>query len=191
MEQTKNQNICPVEKAGMLDSFFRRIIQNPKRIIKPYVKEGITAMDLGCGPGFFTVEMAKIIQKSGKVIAVDVQEGMLEFLANKIKGTQYQDIVTLHKSNTDTLNYSDKVDFILAFYVVHEINRDTLFSELHSILNPDGEILIVEPNFHISVKVYEEMLHALEKEGFEIVSKPRIFFSRAVLIKKKRIEKVS
>jgi len=181
MKQT--ENICPVEKAGMLDSFFRRIIQNPKKIVKPYVKEGITAMDLGCGPGFFTIEMAKIIQQSGKVIAVDIQEGMLDLLAAKIKGTQYQDIVTLHRAKSNTLDYQGKVDFILAFYVIHEINRNNLFSELKSILNPEGKMLIVEPNFHISKKVYKEMLHILEKEGFEIISKPKIFFSRAVLVK--------
>lgn len=181
MNQT--EKICPVEKAGMLDSFFRRIIQNPKRIVKPYVKEGITAMDLGCGPGFFTIEMARILQKSGKVIAVDIQEGMLDLLAAKIKGTHYQNIVTLHRADSDSLCFSGKVDFILAFYVIHEINRKNLFSELKAILNPEGKMLIVEPNFHISKKVYNEMLHILEKEGFEIISKPKIFFSRAVLVK--------
>jgi ubiquinone/menaquinone biosynthesis C-methylase UbiE len=188
MNQGVNQSICPVEKAGMLDSFFRRIIQNPKRIIKPYVKEGMTAMDLGCGPGFFTVEMAKIIQHTGKVIAVDVQEGMLELLATKIKGTAYQDQITIHKAKSNTINFSGTVDFILAFYVVHEINRNNLFSELKSILNPDGKILIVEPNFHISKKVYEEMLQTLIKEGFEIISKPKIFLSRAILVKNKKNE---
>ncbi len=186
MNQT--ENICPVEKAGMLDSFFRRMIQNPKKIIIPYVKEGMKVMDLGCGPGFFTVEMAKIVQNTGKVVAVDVQEGMLELVAAKIKGTQYQGTVNLHKAKTDTLDFQGKVDFILAFYVVHEIKRDNLFSELKSILKPDGKILIVEPNFHISKKAYNEMLDILEKEGFEIISKPKIFFSRAALIKTKKNE---
>ena len=181
MKQT--ENICPAEKAGMLDSFFRRIIQNPKKIIRPYVKEGMTVMDLGCGPGFFSVEMAKIVQKSGKVFALDVQDEMLNLLADKIKDTQYQDIITLHKAKTDALNFSSKVDFILAFYVIHEIKRENIFSELKSILNPGGKILIAEPNFHISKKAYNQMLHSLEKEGFEIISKPKIFFSKAVLIK--------
>ena len=181
MKQT--ENICPVEKAGMLDSSFRRIIQNPRKIIKPFVKEGMIVMDLGCGPGYFTVEMAKIIQNTGKVFAIDAQAEMLELAAAKIKGTQYQDTVQLHKAETETLNFSGKVDFIFAFYVVHEINRDNLFSELKSILKPDGKILIVEPNFHISKKMYNEMLHTLKKEGFEILSKPRMFFSKAVLVK--------
>jgi len=183
----QSEEICPVEKAGMLDSFFRRIIQNPEKIIKPYVKEGMIVMDLGCGPGFFTIEMAKIVQNTGKVFAVDVQKGMLELVKTKIKETQYHEIVVLHKSEFETLNFSGKVDFILAFYVVHEINRDNLFSELKSILKPDGKILIVEPNFHISKKAYNNMLDILEKEGFEIVSKPVIFFSKAVFIKPKNI----
>ncbi|MBN2777086.1 MAG: methyltransferase domain-containing protein [Bacteroidales bacterium] len=181
MKQT--EHICPVEKAGILDSIFRRSIQNPKKIIEPYVSEGEIVMDLGCGPGFFTVEMAKIVRNTGKVFAVDVQQGMLELVAEKIKGSEYQEIVYLHKAEFDNLNFSNKVDFILAFYVVHEINRDNLFAELRSILNPDGKILIVEPNFHISKKVYNNMLGVLEKEGFEIILKPTIFLSRAVLLK--------
>jgi len=179
----QSEKICPAEKAGMLDSFFRRIIHNPKKIIRPYVKEAMTVMDLGCGPGFFSVEMAKIVQNSGKVIAVDVQDEMLNLLADKIKDTQYQDIITLHKAKTDALNFSGKVDFILAFYVIHEINRENIFSELKSILNPGGKILIAEPNFHITKKAYKQMLYDIEKEGFEIISKPKIFFSKAVLVK--------
>ncbi|MFP4023857.1 MAG: class I SAM-dependent methyltransferase [Thiohalospira sp.] len=115
MKQT--ENICPVVKAGLLDIFFRRIIQNPKKIVNPYVKEGIMTMDLGCGPGFFTIELAKIIQKSGNVFAVDIQEEMLNLLETKIKGTQYHDIVILHKAKTDTSNFTGKVDFIKAVLV--------------------------------------------------------------------------
>ena len=43
-------------------------------------------MTLGCGPGFFTVEIAKMLNGSGKVIAADIQDGMLEKLNKKIKG---------------------------------------------------------------------------------------------------------
>ncbi len=181
MKQT--ENICPVENAGMLDSFFRRIIQNPKKILSSHFSGNITVVDLGCGPGFFTIEIAKKLDSSGKVIAVDVQQGMLDIVKNKIKNKPYEHKIILHKAGFESLNLTEKTDIILAFYVIHEINRDNLFSELKSILKPDGKILIAEPNFHISKKVYKEMLHTLKEEGFEIISKPKIFFSRAVLVK--------
>ncbi|KAB3547857.1 MAG: SAM-dependent methyltransferase, partial [ANME-2 cluster archaeon] len=51
----KIQHVCPVESAGGLDNRVRRLLQNPQKILGNYVKEGMTALDLGCGPGFFSV----------------------------------------------------------------------------------------------------------------------------------------
>jgi ubiquinone/menaquinone biosynthesis C-methylase UbiE len=69
--------VCPVERAGSLDSKIRRWLQNPQKILVPYVREEMTVLDIGCGPGLFSVEMARMVGKSGRVIAVDLQEGML------------------------------------------------------------------------------------------------------------------
>ena len=66
-----NNRVCPVELANSLDSKIRRWIQNPRRILAPYIKEGMTVLDVGCGPGFFSVEMAKMVGNKGKVIAAE------------------------------------------------------------------------------------------------------------------------
>jgi len=68
----KNEHVCPVEKAGGLDSGIRKLLQRPKKILGNYVESGMTVLDLGCGPGFFSVEMAEMVGASGKVIAVDM-----------------------------------------------------------------------------------------------------------------------
>ncbi|MCW9096800.1 MAG: methyltransferase domain-containing protein, partial [Ignavibacteriaceae bacterium] len=93
MCDNKNR-ICPVEKADSLDTRFRRWFQSPKKILKPYIKEGMTVLDLGCGPGFFSIELAKMVGSSGKVITADLQKGMLEKLKEKIKGTQLENRIT-------------------------------------------------------------------------------------------------
>ena len=85
MSIEKNKRICPVEYAGGLDNSFRRLLQNPGKILKPYIHEGMTVLDLGCGPGFFSIEIAKMLKDSGKVIAADLQEGMLERVRQKIR----------------------------------------------------------------------------------------------------------
>ena len=185
MNQTNSQNICPVEKAGMLDSFIRRIIHNPQKILASHFNGDITVVDLGCGPGFFTVEIAKRLGASGKVIAVDVQQGMLDKLKNKIRNNPFEQKIILHKAGFDSLNLNEKADIILAFYVIHEINRADLFRELKSILKSNGKLFIVEPRFHISRQVYEEMIEELISEGFEVVEQPKISFSRAVVLELK------
>ncbi len=66
-------SVCPAELAGSLDNRMRRLLQNPLKILRPYVQEGMTALDVGCGPGFFTLPMAQLVGSSGRVIAADLQ----------------------------------------------------------------------------------------------------------------------
>ena len=76
--------VCPVERAGSLDSKLRKWFQNPSKILAPFIKEGMKVLDVGCGPGFFSIEIAKMVGKNGKVFSADLQEGMLQKLRNKI-----------------------------------------------------------------------------------------------------------
>jgi ubiquinone/menaquinone biosynthesis C-methylase UbiE len=155
--------------------------------LKPYIKTGMTVLDMGCGPGFFTIEIAKLLNGSGKVIAADLQDGMLKKVRQKISGTELEQSIVLHKCQSETIGVKEKVDFVLAFYVVHEVpNQDKLFLELKSILKPDGKIFIVEPNFHVPKKSFETMLERVKSNGFEILDRPKSFLNRAVVLRLKR-----
>ena len=177
--------VCSVEKSGSLDNKIRRIIQNPQKILKPYIKEGMTVLDLGCGPGFFTLEIAKMTGTSGKVIAADLQEGMLQLVRNKIKGTTLEQIIVLHKCEESKIGLNENVDFVLAFYFVHEVpDQDVLFKEIYSILKPGGCMFIVEPPLHVSKSAFKNMLMKIENAGFDIITYPKSAFNKTVLIKK-------
>ena len=106
--------VCPVERAGGLDNSFRRWLQNPRKILEPYCKPGMTALDLGCGPGFFSVEMARLVGPTGRVIACDLQEGMLKKLGDKIKGSALEKIIALRQCQDGRIGVSGPVDFVLA-----------------------------------------------------------------------------
>lgn len=183
MENGKNRTICPVERAGMLDTPLRKLFQNPQRILKPHIKAGMTVLDLGCGPGFFSIEIAKMLNGSGKVIAADLQDGMLEIVNKKIQGTELEQRIEIHKCGNSEIGVTQKVNFILAFYMIHEVpNQEKLFEELKSILKPGGIIYIIEPKMEVSMQSFEEMIKRVKNIGFEIVDKPRVSFSRAVLL---------
>src|SRR5690606_36681330 len=85
-----SQRVCPVACAGTLDGVFRRWLQSPRRILSPYIREGMTVLDFGCGPGFFTVTMAELVGPTGHVIAADLQEGMLDLLESRIRGSRLE-----------------------------------------------------------------------------------------------------
>jgi len=184
MDNEKNR-VCPVELAHSLDNKIRRWLQNPQKILAPYVKEGMTVLDIGCGPGFFSIEMAKMVGTSGKVISADLQEGMLQKLGNKIKGTELEEKIKLIKCDKDKINISEKADFILAFYMVHEVpDKNSFFKELKNILNKQGQFLIVEPKlFHVSQKEFELTTKCAENNGFKIYQGPKLHFSWSAILK--------
>lgn len=188
MSKEKKTRVCSVENAGGLDNSIRKFLQNPQKIVKPFINEGMSVLDLGCGPGVFTIEIAKMLNNSGKVIAADLQEGMLDKVRQKISGTELDKLITLHKCLEESIGVVEKVDFILAFYMIHEVpNQDKLFGELLSILNPNGLIFIVEPKFHVPKKSFELMVDKLKNMGLNIVDRPKVFFSRSVVLAKKEL----
>ena len=82
--------------------------------MRPYNEEGMTVRDVGSGPGFFAIDMAHLVGASGRVIALDLQEGMLQRLNTKIQGTDLEARFTLQKCEADQLGVSEPVDFILS-----------------------------------------------------------------------------
>lgn len=181
----RNNRVCPVERAGSLDSRIRRWLQNPQKILRPYIKEGMTVLDVGCGPGFFSIDMAQMVGNSGRVIASDLQKGMLQKVRDKIKGTELEKRITLHKCEENKIGVSEPVDFVLLFYMVHEIpNKEEFFNEIRTILRPNGQALIVEPPFHVSKSAFEETVRRARDAGFTDVEGPNVIFSKTAILKK-------
>ena len=182
-KKEQQKHICPTWGAAGLDNFFRKLVHNPQKIMKPFIKEGMTVLDIGCGSGFFSLGIAKMLNSTGKVIAADVQEGMLGKIRKKIEGTTLEQIVELHKSGFENIGVVEKVDFVLAFWMVHEVrNQENFFEELITILKPNGRILIIEPKIHVSKKEFNAMIYKIKERGFTIIESPKVFFSRTIVL---------
>ncbi len=181
----ERSKICPVERAGALDTRYRRWTQSPKRLLKPFVSRGMLAVDLGCGPGVYTLEMARMVGENGKVIAADIQEGMLQIVRKKIRDTPLEKIIELHKTSQETLGLSLQADFILAFYVLHEIpGKKNLYQELYALLKPQGKLLIIEPKGHVTKQEFKTMTSLLISQGFHQLKCKKVLFSHTVLLQK-------
>ena len=178
-----SEDVCSWKHAWALDNWARRLVHNPYKIVGQYVKEGQTALDLGCGPGVFTLAMADMVGENGNVISVDVQDEMLQMVKRKSEKAGLRSRIELHKAEPEKIGVTEKVDFALAFYMVHEVpDKKRFLSEVSSILKPVGKFLIVEPKFHISKMEFDEAVKIAQSTGLKLVSKPEIFFSRAVLM---------
>jgi ubiquinone/menaquinone biosynthesis C-methylase UbiE len=180
-----DHSVCSLKKAKKLDSWLRRKIHNPNRILKDYIKEGMTVLDFGCGPGMFSIELAKMVGSKGKVIAVDLQQGMLDIVADKIKGTELEKRIVLRKCTANSINAKEKVDFMLAFYVVHEVpDVKHFFKEAYAILKPKDRLVLAEPKKRVTTEEFQEISQAAKSAGFKINKKMNILFSRGILLQK-------
>jgi len=183
MENERNR-VCPVELADSLDSRIRRWLQNPRKILAPYIQEGMIILDIGCGPGYFSLEMAKMVGADGKIISADLQEGMLQKLHEKVKGTILEDRIELVQCRQNSIPVSEKVDFILAFYMVHEVpDKNSFFQQLKKTLKDHGQFLLVEPKlFHVSREEFTQTLRLAESNGFKSIRGPALPFSWSAIL---------
>ena len=183
MTKTENR-VCHTQLAGSLDNRLRRWIHNPSKILKDYIFEGMTVLDVGCGPGLFTLEMAHKVGKSGRVLAADLHQEMLDIVKNKVLNTELQNRISFIKCSNNSLNINSKFDFGLAFYMVHEVpDKDRFFKELKLQMNAHAKILIVEPKiFHVSKKDFNEMKLIAAESGFKIKDGPKVFGSQSVIL---------
>jgi ubiquinone/menaquinone biosynthesis C-methylase UbiE len=127
--------------------------------------------------------MSRLAGNSGKIIAADLQDGMLEIVRQKIKKYGISNI-ELFKCGSDRIGVDKKADFIMIFWMLHEVPDISAFlQEIKSMLSPGGKVLIAEPNFHVSKKDFQKAIGIMHQAGFETSKGPGIFFSRSVLLK--------
>lgn len=171
----------------MLDNPFRLWFQNPEKILAGHITPGMTAVDIGCGPGNFTRAMAAMAGEKGHVIAFDIQADMLRYAQEKCERAGFGKRITWHQCLPDSLGITVKADFALSFYMVHEVpDQDRLFREVSALLRPGGRYLVVEPVFHVTDEAFGETLRAAARAGFVTVGQPALPVSRTVLLEKNR-----
>ncbi|MFC1780865.1 class I SAM-dependent methyltransferase [Planctomycetota bacterium] len=180
--------VCPVWVGYILASPIRRLLQNPKRILGPYIKEGMNVLDIGSAMGFFSLPLARMVGTKGKVICVDLQEKMLASLNKRARKASMSERIETRMSGEKSLGLTgleNKIDFALASAVVHEVpDAGSFFSEVHNALKPHGQLLIIEPRGHVSQVDFDITVNIAQKIGFEAVSNPSIKRSFTVLFKK-------
>jgi ubiquinone/menaquinone biosynthesis C-methylase UbiE len=161
----------------------RKLIHDPEKILRPYVAEGNTALDLGPGMGYFSIPLARMVGEEGKVIAADVQPEMLKVLQKRAKKAGVEHQMIPHLCKNDSLGLNTRVDFVLAFWMVHEVpDQLVFFKEIKSLLKPSGKFLLSEPILHVNQARYEETIKTAESVGFALEEKPKISLSRSALL---------
>jgi 2-polyprenyl-3-methyl-5-hydroxy-6-metoxy-1,4-benzoquinol methylase len=182
------EHLCPWWLGYVLACPIRRLVQSPEGILGPHLSEGMTAVDVGCAMGYFTLPMARLVGPAGRVVAIDLQECMLRTLQRRLDRAGLAGRVETRCGTGSDLAVSDleaRVDFALAFAVVHEVeDPEALLAQAADALRPGGRLLLVEPAGHVSGEDFEATRSAATAVGLEEVDRPAIRWSHAVLMER-------
>jgi len=179
------QHVCPWWLAYTFDNPLRRIFHKPEKIFAPYLSEGITAIDLGCGMGYFSFGMAKIVGETGKIISVDLQQKMLDTLTQRARKAGVANRIATLRCEGNNIGSHETVDFALAFWMAHETPDVLSFlQQVHAILKTSGKLLIAEPKGHVTVAEFKKTMSIAQAIGFKPIDSPIISLSHASLFEK-------
>lgn len=177
------EHTCPWWFGYTFDNPIRGLLHDPADVLGGLVNEGDTVADVGCGGGHFSLGMARIVGEEGRVIALDVQQRMLHRARNRARRQGLDRVIEFRLCKPDGLGLDEPLDFVLAFWMAHEVaDQRSFFSEIRSSLKPSGRLFIVEPKVHVTAARFQETIETARESGFEIVSVPRIRFSRATAL---------
>ena len=178
-------HVCPWWFAYTFDNVLRRLVHDPPGILAPFLSEGMTVLDAGCGMGHFSIGMARIVGERGKVVAVDLQQKMLDVMMQRARKAGLEKRIIPRRCTPASLGLQEKLDFALAFWMVHEVpDAGRFFGEIHRHLNPGGHLLYSEPSFHVGAKTFRDICRMAMGQGFSEIGRPGIRFSRATLLGK-------
>jgi SAM-dependent methyltransferase len=148
----------------------------------------MTVLEPGPGMGFFTLELARLVGPTGRVLAVDIQPRMLASLRRRAARAGLADRIDIRVVSPDTLGLAapaGSVDFTLAVAVVHELpNVERFFTEVAEASKPGAGLLIAEPTGHVGTADFEAQLQAATRAGFVLEARPSIRRSFAAFLRK-------
>ena len=171
----EKKRVCPIWVGyTFLLNPLRKILENPKAMLEPYVKPGMTVLETGCALGFFTLPLARMVGPSGKVVAVDVQQNMLDGLARRASRAGLSDRLELRLASDNSQNLADlgrTVDFVCALHMVHEVpSAESFFQEVGEVTKTGAKLLFIEPKGHVSKERFLQCIGFAEDAGFKFLA---------------------
>jgi ubiquinone/menaquinone biosynthesis C-methylase UbiE len=187
-----SHRVCPWWLGYLLASPLRRLLDDPQEMLRAHVREGMHALDVGSGMGFFSLPLASMVGSSGKVVCVDLQEKMLRGLMKRAGKAGLSGTIDARLCRADSLGLDDlrgTIDFVLAYAVLHEVkDKGRLLREIRDTMKPTAKVLLVEPKAHVSQAEFASTLAAAQQTGFTVLSELSLPRSQARLLARGTIE---
>jgi len=181
-------HICPPWVGRLLLTPLRRLVENPRKILGPFVRERMVVLEPGCAMGYFTLPMARMVGPEGRVIAVDIQPKMLASLEKRAREAGLGDRIDIRQAGLDSLGIDDvagTADFCSVIHMVHEVpDQDRLFREISAALKPGGQAFFMEPGWHVTEDEFGISLSVAASAGLRKIESIDVQGDRKALFEK-------
>jgi protein-L-isoaspartate O-methyltransferase len=140
-ERTREFNFKTM--AAIHDNSLRRLLDPPSRTLKAAgLKPGDQVLEVGCGPGYFTIPAGRLVGDEGRVHAIDINPQAVKVTSKKIKGSSLSNVEVRVADASDTGLPDESIDEVLLFSVLPHLPLETVLPELARVLKDDGVIAI-------------------------------------------------
>ena len=182
-------HVCPWWLAYTFDNRLRRLFYSPEMVLAPYIKPGMTVLDLGCGMGFFSIAIAGLVGDSGSVVAIDLQQRMLDVLMKRASRANVANRIRTYCCSPSDIGAHAPADFAIACYMLHEVpDRPRLLEQIRAVLKPNAQFLLMEPKFHVTKPAFAASLAMASAAGLVQVGTPAISLSHAALLRREVLQ---
>jgi ubiquinone/menaquinone biosynthesis C-methylase UbiE len=124
-----------------------RVLKIDEVIARLQLKPGDIVADIGSGSGSFSIPMAKAIAPNGILYAVDIDQKMLDYVADKAKKAGVANLRTVLGEYDDPKLPVKEVDVAFYHRVLHMIeHRQAHLNATAKYLKPDGRIVVIDKN---------------------------------------------
>ena len=132
--------------ASWLERTEREKEEDPAKLIEALaIKDGMTVADVGAGSGYHAFRMAPLVGEKGKILAVDIQQEMLDLIDKRAKKEKVTNVETVLGTEKDPKLPAGKVDMILMVDVYHEFEFPyEMTAKMVAALKPGGRLVFVE-----------------------------------------------
>ena len=120
--------------------------EDPDRMLAALdIKKGSVVADVGAGVGYHVWRMSEIVGPAGRVIAEDIQDGMIRLLKKNIDDRKLRNVDIVLGTPNDPKLPNNSLDLVLMVDVYHEFSEPvTMMKHIHNALKPDGRVVLVE-----------------------------------------------
>ena len=174
--ETKEVSLSDKMHLGMIslmhDTFYGAFVNPYSLLTAAGLKQGQTVLEVGCGPGFFTIPAAKIVEADGHLYTLDFNPAAVERVKQKVEESVLTNIDVIHADAAKTGLPDANVDVAFLFGVLHSLkNLDTVLLEMHRVLKEGGIVAVQKSSWseaHLLKSFTEDGLFRFDKRDSRI-----------------------